>query len=32
MSFQKYVSRLKDQDIKIPGSMIEKIQEYLDKG
>jgi len=32
MSFQKYVSRLKDQDIKIPGSMVEKIQEYLDKG
>ena len=32
LSFQKYVSRLKEQNIKIPGSMIEKIQEYLDKG
>ncbi|MBX3722849.1 MAG: hypothetical protein KF713_13495 [Turneriella sp.] len=32
LSFQKYVSRLKEQNIKIPGSMVEKIQEYLDKG
>jgi len=32
MSFQKYVSRLKEQDIKIPASMAEKIKEYLDKG
>ncbi len=32
LSFQKYVSRLKEQEIKIPASMIEKIQEYLDKG
>lgn len=31
LSFQKYVSRLKEQDIKIPGSMLEKIKEYLDK-
>jgi hypothetical protein len=31
MSFQKYVSRLKEQNIKIPASMLEKIQEYLDK-
>jgi predicted nucleotidyltransferase len=31
ISFQKYVSRLKEQDIKIPGSMLEKIKEYLDK-
>lgn len=32
LSFQKYVSRLKEQNIKIPPSMLEKIQEYLDKG
>jgi hypothetical protein len=31
LSFQKYVSRLKEQNIKIPPSMLEKIQEYLDK-
>lgn len=31
MSFQKYVSRLKEQNIKIPASMLEKIQEYLNK-
>ena len=30
MSFNKYVSRLKEQDIKIPPSMLEKITEYLD--
>jgi len=30
MSFNKYVSRLKEQDIKIPPSMLGKIQEYLD--
>jgi predicted nucleotidyltransferase len=30
MSFNKYVSRLKEQDIRIPPSMLEKIQEYLD--
>jgi len=31
MSFNKYISRLKEQDIKIPASMFEKIHEYLDK-
>lgn len=31
LSFQKYVSRLKEQEIKIPASMLEKIQEYLNK-
>jgi hypothetical protein len=30
MSFNKYVSRLKEQNVKIPPSMLEKIQEYLD--
>ncbi|MBS0618146.1 MAG: hypothetical protein JSR44_08155 [Spirochaetes bacterium] len=31
MSFNKYISRLKEQDIKIPASIFEKIHEYLDK-
>jgi predicted nucleotidyltransferase len=30
ISFNKYISRLKEQEIKIPPSMIEKIGEYLD--
>ncbi len=30
MSFNKYVARLKDQNVRIPPSMLEKIQEYLD--
>ncbi|HRP69006.1 MAG TPA: hypothetical protein PLY93_05690 [Turneriella sp.] len=31
MSFNKYLSRLRDREIKIPASMVEKIHEYLDK-
>ena len=30
LSFNKYLDRLKDSDIKIPASMAEKIKEYLD--
>lgn len=30
MSFNKYVARLKEQNINIPPSMLEKIQDYLD--
>ncbi len=30
LSFNKYVSRLKEQNVKIPTSMVDKIQEYLD--
>ncbi|MBV6494658.1 MAG: hypothetical protein LDLANPLL_02692 [Turneriella sp.] len=31
MSFNKYMARLREQGVKIPASMVEKIHEYLDK-